>query len=227
MGTGAMAPLPVHRDLQLPGSRRQATAADADRSGRQVGHDMHAEQSIQPLHRSGIAHPDRPLGEFFGRLEQQAHPGGQPVVGRQQTGHPKTDAGVQIVPAGMHHPLMPGGMGQPGAFLHRQSIHVNAQPNGGAMVRTQFRKHTRAADPFTHTPAGAPQFTSHQSSGLVLFTAQFRMGMQMTPQLDQLGKRLGQQIEHGHRLSSARKAIRSAVGTGGQRRICSSHSPSR
>jgi len=129
--------------------------------------------------------------------------------------------------AGMHHPLSLGSMGQAGAFLNRQSIHINTQTNGGAVVWAKFRKHSGAANPFAHTPTAAPQFTCHQSSGLVLLTAQFRVGMQMTPQLDQLGEGIGQLIEHGHRLSSARKAIRSAVGAGGQRRLCSSHSPSR
>ena len=100
---------------------------------------------------------------------------------------------------GMHHPLTGRGVGQPGPLFDRQGIHVHPQSNGGTVLGSQLRKDAGPSDSLLHPPAKPPQISSHQSGGLMLFTTELRMGVEMTTQLQQLREMLLEAIAQGQR----------------------------
>ena len=229
MRTGTMPAFPLDLDLQFSRCCGEAPAADTHAAPRQIRHHMHAEKGVQPVGGAGIPHPHRPLCQLLRRLKQQTHPEWQLFPGPQQPCHTKSDAGVQVMAAGVHHPLTGGGKGETGALLHRQGIHIHPQTNRGAIQRTGFCHNPRASYALLNAPAAGPQLSSHQGCRLMLLAAELRVGMQMSAQLDQLGQGLIQAvqqllIQHRQRSSKARKAISCWVGCGGQRRTSSSQS---
>ena len=126
--------------------------------------------------------------------------------------------------AGMHHPLACGGVGQTGALLHRQSIHIHPQAHRGTVGGSEFSNHTGTAHSLLNPPSCGSQLTGYEGRGLVFLTTELRVRMQVTPQFDQLRQLLIQVIQNVHPFSRARKAISWRVGWGGQRRTSSSQS---
>ena len=166
VGPGAVAALAQHLHLQLPRRGREAAAAHPDRARRQGGKHVHAKQSVHALHGAISLHPGRPLGRFLGGLKQQPHTGREPLgmaLGQpsEQARHPQPHGGVQIVAAGMHQPLLGGGVVEAGALLHRQGIHVHPQghqgrgPAIGQLSGPQLGHHPGASDALAHLPAPA------------------------------------------------------------------------
>ena len=117
-----MAANPVHGDLQLTGGCGQATAAQTHGSGRQIRHHVNTEQGLQSLGGTGIPHPDGALCQLLRWLKQKPDPGLQGRLRCQHARHAKTNAGVDVVSAGMHDPLLFGRERKTRAFLHRQRI---------------------------------------------------------------------------------------------------------
>jgi hypothetical protein len=87
---------------------------------------------------------------------------------------------------GMHHPLTLRGIGQARAFLHRKSIHINAQTNRGPLIGPQFGNNPCAAHTLLDAPAQAPQLSCHQRRRLMLFSTEFWVSMQVLTQFQQL-----------------------------------------
>ena len=109
--------------------------------------------------------------------------------------------------AGMHHPLAGGGIGQAGALLYREGIHIHPQSHHGSVRRSELSHYPGAAHGLVDLPSRCAQLTRHQGRGLMFLTTELGMGMQVTPQLDQLGQFLIKTIQNAHPSSKARKAI--------------------
>ena len=250
VGPGPMATLAEHLDLQFPSHSGEAAAAHPNRPHRQARKHMHAKQGPHPLHGACLPHPAGPLGCLLRRLKQQAHPARQPIrPAGQQPPHPKANGGVNVMAAGMHQALLAGGIGKMGALLDGQGIHVGAQGDQRSLLRAQFRDHPRAAHPFAHLPAPAAQLARHQRGRLLLMATQLGVAMDMTPQLHKVGQGrletsfvtqgvpVGGGNLHGRRsrggslqsgvldqVARERNCPKACTASGGQRRICSSHS---
>ena len=178
---------------------------------------MQPEQGLHTLHGAIGQHPGRPLGRFLRRLEQQPHPRAQLCgQGREQPRHTEPHGGVQVVPTGMHQPLLAGGEGQAGPFLHGQGIHVDPHGNQRRPHRSQLAHHTGAADPFAHLPTEQAQFTGHQGRRLVFGAAQLGVGMDMPAQTDQLGRGL---LQSPGQIQPLPQISRGAAGTADDRTL--------
>ena len=140
---------------------------------------------------------------------------------------------MQIVAAGMHEALVHRGVVEACALLHRQGIEIHPQSHqrhARPSRRAQLGQHAGAAHAFAHLPAPAAQFASHQGRGLLFVATELGMAVDVAAQLDQLrqGCRQGCFEPKGlpaHHDSRAKNCSRAATGFGGQRRVCSSHSP--
>ena len=92
--------------------------------------------------------------------------------------------------AGMHQALAGGGPGDARALLHRQGIHVHPQGHQRhpRPLGPQLRQHPRAPHGFAHPPAQGAQLSGNQGGGLLFLAAQFRVGVQVAPQGNQVGQ---------------------------------------
>ena len=91
-------------------------------------------------------HETRPGEALLAGLEHEQHRARQAGLHRgQQPGRPNQHGGVQIMPAGVHEPVIAAGELQAGLFRHRQGVHVGPEQGyGTGMVTLQHR----------HDPAG-------------------------------------------------------------------------
>ena len=251
VGPGPMAAFPQHFNFQFPSRRREAAASYTDGAHPQAGKDVHTKQGLHPFHGAIGPHPGRPLGRFLRRLKDQSHPGPELIRHRsEQGGHSQSHGGVDVMTASMHQALVGRGPGQPGALFDRQGIHIHTQGHQRPVRRTQLAHHPRAADGFAHLPAPTAQFASHQGGRLLFVATEFGMAVEVTAQLDQLGQQRRQGLlqpqvnpvgrrdlegirwgiacwGEGHGCNHrprARNWARASTASGGQRRICRSHS---
>ena len=73
-------------------------------------------------------HVAGPVEALFAGLEHEDHVTGEVrASGAEQLGGADQAGGVQVVAAGVHHPVVPGGVVQPGALGDRQGVHVAAE----------------------------------------------------------------------------------------------------
>ena len=165
--------------------------------------------------------PTVPTGRFGTHARHTAHRGPPPPQRpastapgltlrrvETQTQAAKTGSGPATAPLqgpyrcasrGHRHASDPAGWRHSSAgYAPRRAGHPcpPASPQWGR-DRPQFGHHARAADPLTHTPTQLTQLARHQGGGLVFLTAEFRVGMQMPTQRQQLRQLPAESIGKG------------------------------
>ena len=86
-------------------------------------------------------------------------PGSSPRRAREQPGRPGQHRGVQVVPAGVHHPVDLRRERQPGPLGHRQRVHIAAQQYRRPRLAAAQHRHNRAQ------PAAAADFQRQAVQG--------------------------------------------------------------
>ena len=98
------------------------------------------------------------------------------------------------------------------ALLHDgQRVHVGAQAHAaGSAARTQDADDAGAADAFVHFQAQLAQGRSDNAGGAALLESKLWVGVQVSPQRDQVGNQVGDFLD-GRRLQHAVRDWRAPV----------------
>ena len=127
-------------------------------------------------------HPRRPARgiELLRGLEDELHVPPQPIpqLG-QDAGRAQKHRRVGVVPAGVHHAVHLGGVGQPRLLAHRQGVHIRPQGDGPPIASSapQQPDDTMSADPGAHLQPQARQNLRHKGRRPLLLPAQLRLPM--------------------------------------------------
>ncbi len=159
---------------------------------------MHAEHRIarEALEQAVVDHALRSRAAFLGWLEDQVH---GPVEGpglRQITGGRQQHRRMAIMAAGMHLSRMRRTMRELVQFLDRQRVHVGAQTDRArGRAVTQCPDHARAAQPAGDCDAPFGELGGHQVRRTIFLKAQFGMGVDVAPDLLDLGAELDNAVD--------------------------------
>lgn len=131
-----MAAAALDHDLERAGARHDRPAAggeDAGLSRQHVDPVGSLDARSRRVEHALADHPQRPAPGLLARLEHQHDRAPQllPACG-QQPGRADEARRVQVVPARVHHPVDARGIGESGALLHPEGVHIGAQQHGGA-----------------------------------------------------------------------------------------------
>ena len=162
---------------------------------------MHAVNRIagETLKQPIFQHGERAAAAFFPRLEDEMDNAVEIAGLRQVFGGPQQHGGMAIMPAGMHRPLHRAAIGDIIQFFHRQRIHIGAQPNGAiAGTIAEHANHARTAHAAMHLNPKRFQGGSHLLRRAEFRHAEFRMGMQVTPEGGEFGLVAADGINWGH-----------------------------
>ena len=187
-GQGSAGPV---GDLARP-ARHDVKAEDGLGPGRGEHPFLHHELRTPALARGGREQ----AGALLGRLEEELHGAGQPVLEAcEHLGRRHEHRRVRVVAAGVHHVdllaqvggLGPGGEGQTLGLLDGQGVHVGAQGDGGTRHgAAQHGHHTGPGDAGAHLEAQRVQMRRDQACGADLLIAQLRMLVDVPAPADQL-----------------------------------------
>ena len=165
-GMEAWPPLPLMVIVQVSAEAIAVPGRADDRAGAEIGNYMECEGGIgfrigveQPV----LDHPERAVMAFLARLEHELDGAGElvaPAVKDMRGLH--QHGGVRIMAAGMHAAFELARKCEAGLFRHGQRIHVAAQEDGAAALRSGLRAGQRHDQPGGRGPAGDP--TSSPSS---------------------------------------------------------------
>ena len=116
-------------------------------------------------------------------LKKPEHRSLDPLAYPLQHEHRSEQAGrVDVVPARMHHALVPGSVFQTGLLLDRQRIHVGTQHDATAEVSPALDPGQNARSGYRpEFDARLPQAIGHITGSLPLLERQFGIGMQSPP----------------------------------------------
>ncbi len=128
-GVGAAA---AHHDLELVVGREDGAHPHGEGA---LGEAREVVQSVNPLDRKAL---EQAVGDhdaaaalvLLGRLEDEADDAVEVAGGGQVAGGAEEHRGVAVVAAGVHGAVARRAVGQVGALLDRQRVHVGAQPDG-------------------------------------------------------------------------------------------------
>ena len=130
MWAGGMRPLPGHFEDEAVDVGVERAAAGGKFAHRQAGLIVHTKDRRHVLQRPGADQGFRAAKIFLRRLKQDPHPPREfrfPLL--QQQRRPQHHAGVNIVAAGMHYPLILRAVRQTGRLLDGQRVDVRPQGN--------------------------------------------------------------------------------------------------
>ena len=173
-----------------PGTGHHGAVAKREMAKRKAWHIVHAIDRIagetfeQPI----IQHGLRAASAFLGGLENEMYRAGEVAILRQHLRSTQQHGGMSIMPAGMHLAGMFRRIGKVGRFRQRQRIHIGAQPNGAlaGAAAAQRANHAHATNPFHGFNAKAAQSCRDQRRGAGFLHAQFRMGVDVFSDGDQV-----------------------------------------
>src|SRR4051812_7850872 len=97
---------------------------------------------------------------------------------------------MPVVPAGVHAALVRGLVLQVAQLVHRQAIHVGAQPDRAAraaLFAANDADHAGLSEARVRLDAELPQILGYQSRRATLFKRQLRVRVQVAPDVRQLG----------------------------------------
>jgi hypothetical protein len=143
MGGGPVGRLAGDGDDQVVRARHDQVPAEADVADLQGGGHVQAQDGLHPGvfqdaggHHAPGAACITPWRAFLGRLENKAIHPGQPLfeLGKEPGG-PQTQAQVDVVAAGVHHPFNLGTPGNRQFFLQGQGVHVGPKGHHPAGAR--------------------------------------------------------------------------------------------
>ena len=132
---------------------------------------------IDHLLGSGHAH-------FLGRLENEVHRAVKGPAAREVPGRRQQHGRVTIMTTGMHAAIVPGAVGKAVFFLHGQRIQIGAQTDRArALALTQDTHHPGARQTGVDLQTPFAQPLGDQGAGAMLVKAEFRMGVDIAPEL--------------------------------------------
>ena len=147
-------------------------------------HGVHRELVEQTI----LDHLARAGAAFFGGLENQVHRAVEVAVTRQIVGCAQQHRGMTVVTACMHLAGVARRMVKCVEFLHGQRVHVGAQADCARRVAIlDDADHAGDAQPAHDGNAPFGQARSHHVGGALFFVAEFRMGVDVAPDLFQFG----------------------------------------
>jgi hypothetical protein len=179
-------------------------------------HDVLTEHDVGPGETLEEPVVDHRLGagsDLLGRLEDgEQRPPPSPAVPAEQRCRARQPGDVHVVAAGVHHRdglavlvrrCGRAGVGQPRQLLDRQSVHVRAQHDGGAVAIAQQPDDARLPDPRRHVVAGGTQPLRGDPRRAGLLHRELGVRVDIGVELLQLRKQRvegGEQLAHGGRV---------------------------
>ena len=199
-----VAALAFDKDLEQVGRRHHRPGPQRELSDRKTGHVVHAIDFLnpEPLHHAVVHHLAPAAAAFFGGLEDNGDgPVEVPRLG-QVLGGTEQHRGVPVMSTGVH--LAGNGrlVRDVARFLHRQGIHVGAQPDD--LPRSRLPTLDDADDPrltdpgddFVAAPRG--QFLGDNASSPMHVELQFRVHVNVAAPGGDVVMEIGEPIYRGH-----------------------------
>jgi hypothetical protein len=141
VGHRGMPALAADDGVERIGRGEQGSGAPRDRSGRHRGPDVEGEGGVRSaapgdvFEKAVLEHEAGAVMAFLSRLEHEGDGSGELGPPRRQgPGRADQHRGVGVVAAGMHHPRVARGEGEPRLFGHRERVHVAPQKDRAAIV---------------------------------------------------------------------------------------------
>ena len=145
----------------------------------QAKHGLHRELVKETV----LDHLARAAATFFCGLEDQVHSAVEVTVCGQILRSGQQHGGVAIVATGVHLARHSTGVGKGVALLHRQRVHVGAQPDGAAgRARLDATHHAGGTQAAVDGNAPVGQLLRNDVGGAQLLETQFRVGVDITAQ---------------------------------------------
>ena len=195
VGAGGVPAGPGQVDLDQVGGGGDGPDPDAEPADLQLGVAVEGVDGADPFQHPVGDDVDGAAGQaLLGRLEDQPHPAGQAVgeLGQGQAGA-EQDGGVHVVAAGVADPRHRGAVGHVLLVLQGQRVQVGPQghrrPVAGADVADQPGAGGQQAGPQAH----GLQAAGDQGGGLAFGHPELGVGVEVTPEVDQLGVVGGQE----------------------------------
>jgi hypothetical protein len=139
-----------------------------------------------PFHREAFEQPVgdhrlRPTAALLGRLEHQMHRAGPRGVPLQQRRGAKQRGGVAVMPAGVHHARIAGGVGEARGLGDRQRVHVGTQADAAIGPAARYRcDDAMSADAGDVRHAELPQLRADERGGRLLVQGELRVRVQVS-----------------------------------------------
>jgi hypothetical protein len=176
-------PGPRTDELHDVGGGGDRPGAHADLAGAQLRFGVHGEDVAHALQRASADHVGgAAVQDLLGGLEDAAHPLLQPVlpvVLGERAGQPQDHRGVDVVPAGVHHPGGARREVQAGGLRERQGVDV--RPEGDRRrprLSPDVDGDPGAGQPTRREP-GVREPVDDELRGPGLLVGQFRVGVEM------------------------------------------------
>lgn len=167
---------------------------------------MEAEDIVDPwfLQHTGFNHrlcPSSSLCGFLGWLKEELH--GALQVGSmfgEDSGCPKKHSDVAVMSACVHDPFGLGRELLASKLLKGEGVHVSAEGHR-ITGSTSFKDphHSCSSDPGLHKYAVVSQLTCDQSGGFPLTEGEFRVGVNLSPDSDEVVFQLRRLIQETNR----------------------------
>ena len=203
-GFGPRAMRALALDADVPGSTagHHRAGADGELARLQARPVVHAEDGIagelveQPVGQHGVGATQ----PFLGRLEDEMHRAVEILRRGEIARRPQQHGGVAVMAAAMHLAVELGGVRQAVGLLHRQAVHVGAQPDGFMRVAdAQRTDHAGLADAARHLAAPALQLLGDDVAGALLLETQLGMHVDVAADRGQFVVIGGNLVENAHR----------------------------
>ncbi len=123
-------------DVEQAAARHLRARADGELADVELGPVVHAEDLLagELLEQPVLDHGLGAATAFLGRLEDEVHRAVEVARGREVLGGAQQHRRVAVMAAGMHAALVLAAMVEGVVLVHRQRIHVGAQPDGARIV---------------------------------------------------------------------------------------------
>ncbi len=197
-----MGALAVHADDAGVGAGHGRPRNDGEAAFGQAGHVVHREHGVtrKQVEEALFDHAPRATAALLGRLEDDMDGAVELARGGQMSRRGQQHRRVPVVPARVHLAEDLAGPGLAAGLLHRQRVHVGADADA-ARTRSMAKgaDHPRAAQATVHLPAPTLQAFGHQRRRHMLFIGQFRLRVDLAPDLDHLGLLRAQRVKGGRR----------------------------
>ena len=195
MGAGGVPARPgqVHRDQV--GGGGDGPDPDPEPAHLQLGVTVEGVDDADPFQHPVADDVDRPAGQaLLGRLEDQPDPAGQPVgvLGQGQAG-PEEDGGVHVVTAGVADPGDGGAVGHVLLVLQGQRVQVGPEGHRRSVAVADVADQPGAGRQEAGPEADGLEAAGDQGGGLPFGLPELGVGVEVAPEVDQLGVVSGQE----------------------------------
>ena len=206
----AVRPLAGDVDVEQAAARHLRARADRELADIELRAIVHAENLLarEFLEEAVLHHRLGAATAFLGRLEDEVHRAVEVARGGEILGGAQQHRGVTVMTAGVHAALVLAAVIEGVVFVHRQRIHVGAQPDRLGIVADPDRAHDSGlADAGGDLAAPLLQFLRHDLRRAHLLEAKLGMGMDVAPDGGQFGGSGGDLGFDFHGQDSNRKDV--------------------